>query len=178
MLAEEVDLPVRQTAGVILKKFMDKWWDVLGEGLSPEVRILRCYCGFDWRTDQGATLFQTKQQLLELLFQGLSLSSSKLRSQSAHSLSVALLTSDTSALVLPHLLQILASPESSTDLVHGAMRVFQEAVRKGDLDLGGGVEGDERVMGVVRGLSPVLLGVLGNEVRLLICPFEQDVVSG
>jgi hypothetical protein len=38
VLAEEVEPPVRQTAGVILKKFMDKWWDVLGEGLSEEVR--------------------------------------------------------------------------------------------------------------------------------------------
>jgi hypothetical protein len=107
---------------------------------------------------------QTKSELLRLLFQALALPSSKLRSQSAHSLSVALLTSTTSALVLPPLLQILASPESSTELVHGAMRVFQEGVRKGDLDLGGGVEGDERVLGVVRGLGPVLLGVLGNEV--------------
>jgi hypothetical protein len=46
VLADGVDLPVRQTAGVILKKFMDKWWDVLGEGLSQEVRHL-CLCGSD-----------------------------------------------------------------------------------------------------------------------------------
>lgn len=53
------------------------------------------------------------------------------------------------------------------------MRVFSEVVRKGDFDLaevvnGGGEdagrEGDERVLDVVKGLSPVLLGVLGNEV--------------
>lgn len=62
--------------------------------------------------------------------------------------------------------------------MHGAMRVFQEAVRMGDLDLGGGVEGDERVMGVVRGLSPVLLGVLGNEVRLLVHAFGPEVMPG
>jgi len=57
------------------------------------------------------------------------------------------------------------------------MRVFKEVVRKGELDLGevaagagggGGAGGnngaDERVLAVVRGLGPVLLGVLGNEV--------------
>jgi hypothetical protein len=55
------------------------------------------------------------------------------------------------------------------------MRVFKEVIRKGDFDLadvtggGGGKEGgsstesDEKILAVVKNLSPVLLGVLGNE---------------
>lgn len=73
--------------------------------------------------------------------------------------------------MLAQLLGLLA--QGTQDQVHGAMRVFQEVVRKGELDLGdvaggGGSAGnngaDERVLGLVRGLGPVLLGVLGNEV--------------
>lgn len=48
VLADEVELPVRQTAGVILKKFMDRWWDVLGEGLSEEVRCESCCPCHPW----------------------------------------------------------------------------------------------------------------------------------
>ncbi|CDZ96419.1 Predicted importin 9 [Phaffia rhodozyma] len=148
ILTEDVDLSVRQTAGVMLKKFMDKWWDVLSEENSLSV--------------------QTKQTMLQYLLQSLSLPSSKLRTLAGYSLSVVLLTSNTSSLVLPSLLNLLAT--GSPDQVHGAMRVFRESVRKGELDLGevvgDGLEGREadlRVLGVVNELSPVLLQVLGNE---------------
>lgn len=117
---------------------------------------------------------QTKQTLLQHLLQSLSLTSSKLRTLAAYALSVVLLTSSTSSLVLPPLLTLLAT--GSPDQVHGAMRVFKESVRKGELDLGevvgDGVEGKEadlRVLGVVDGLSPVLLQVLGNEVSARFC---------
>ena len=189
-LAEEADPPLRQISGVMLKKFMDKWWDVLGEnkGLTDEVRLPTLPrtvaptspCSRHLLTCSRASLSlhtQQKSQLLPLLFAGLSLPSSKLRSQFAFSLSIPLLNPPASspsgeAGVLGQLLSLLA--HGTQDQVHGAMRVFQEVVRKGELDLGevaGGAGGsagnngaDERVLGLVRGLGPVLLGVLGNEV--------------
>jgi hypothetical protein len=36
-LGEDVEMAVRQIAGVMLKKFMDKWWDTLGDALPQEV---------------------------------------------------------------------------------------------------------------------------------------------
>ena len=202
-LAEEADSSLRQISGVMLKKFMDKWWDVLGEnnGLSEQVSVLSSsskltssfppfrpsfspFCRrlllsslADFSELFSRAQLQQKVTLLPLLFSGLSLPSSKLRSQFAFSLSIPLLNPPASSEggVLPQLLNLLA--HGTQDQVHGAMRVFKEVVRKGELDLGevaagagggGGAGGnngaDERVLAVVRGLGPVLLGVLGNEV--------------
>lgn len=146
-LSTSLDLSTRQLAGVILHKHLARTW----ETLSPE---------------STAIPESHRPQLLELLFSGLALPESKLRSQFAHALAVPLLAQASSPGVLDALLGLLA--RGTHDQVHGAMAVFREVVRKGELDLGevagGGNEGDARVLAVVRALSPVLLGVLGNEV--------------
>ncbi|EJF67437.1 ARM repeat-containing protein [Dichomitus squalens LYAD-421 SS1] len=136
VLTSEADLSLRQSAAIILRKYVTEHWSPYfsqfkGNAPPPEV----------------------KTQIRQAVFQGLSDPTRKIRSLCARVLS-SIANSDWPD-EYPELLNSLIGLLSSLspDSVHGAMQVFTEFI-KSDLT-------EDQILPVLRQLLPVLLNILG-----------------
>ncbi|KAI0673956.1 ARM repeat-containing protein [Trametes maxima] len=136
VLASDVELSLRQSAAIILRKYVTEHWSPYfpqfkGSAPTPEV----------------------KAQVRQAVFQGLSDPIRKIRSLCAHTLSSVANCDwpDEYPDLLSSLIGLLSS--LSPDSVHGAMQVFTEFI-KSDLT-------EDQLLPVLRQLLPVLLNILG-----------------
>lgn len=130
-------LPQRQSAGVLLARYIEKHWYPAADEYHPPT-----------------TPAEVKDAVRPLLLQALSDSERKIRSSAAFAASAVARfdwPEDWSDL-LGSLVQMLQS--GSPDAVHGAMRVVTEFV-KNDIS-------EDQLVPVVRDLVPALLTILGN----------------
>ncbi|KAI0778993.1 ARM repeat-containing protein [Trametes elegans] len=136
VLASDADLSLRQSAAIILRKYVAEHWSPYfpqfkGSAPPPEV----------------------KSRIRQAVFQGLSDPIRKIRSLCAHTLSSIANCDwpDEYPDLLTSLIHLLSS--LSPDSVHGAMQVFTEFI-KSDLT-------EDQLLPVLRQLLPVLLNILG-----------------
>ncbi|KAG2358745.1 ARM repeat-containing protein [Suillus spraguei] len=137
VLAQDVDIPLRQSASIILRKYVKERWSPYFEsfkGNAPSVEV--------------------KSQIRHAVLQGLSDSNRKIRSLCAHTMSYIGNCDwpDEYPELLNSLIALISS--SSSDAVHGAMQVFTEFI-KSDLT-------EDQILPVLRQLLPVLLTILGS----------------
>ncbi|KAK1923454.1 armadillo-type protein [Papiliotrema laurentii] len=136
LLSPEVDIAQRQSAGVLLQKYISKHWSSLSMSYEPP-----------------STTPEVKAQIRPIIFQGLSDPIRKVRSASAFALSTIGKYDwpEDYPTLLDDLVRLLSG---SADSVHGAMRVISEFV-KNELS-------EDQLLPVVRDLAPALLNILGN----------------
>ncbi|KAG2743701.1 ARM repeat-containing protein [Suillus brevipes Sb2] len=137
ILAQDVDIPLRQSASIILRKYVKERWSPYFEsfkGNAPSVEV--------------------KSQIRHAVLQGLSDSNRKIRSLCAHTMSYIGNCDwpDEYPELLNSLIALISS--SSSESVHGAMQVFTEFI-KSDLT-------EDQILPVLRQLLPVLLTILGS----------------
>lgn len=139
----------------MLRKYVNERWSPYfnafkGNAPTPEVRSPLPDAAK--RTDGQS---QTKSQVRNNLFEGLSDPNSKIRSACAHTLSKIASSDwpDEYPDLLSSLLQLISS--SSPNSVHGAMKVFTEFI-KSDLS-------EDQILPILRQLLPVLLSILGSK---------------
>ncbi|CAL1694900.1 unnamed protein product [Somion occarium] len=140
LLAQDVDISLRQSAGILLRRYIRERW-------SP----------FFVQFKGNATQVEVKIQIRQAIFQGLSDPSRKIRSICAQILS-SIANSDWPD-EYPELLTLLIGllSSDSPDAVHGAMQVLVEFV-SADLS-------EDQILPVLRELLPVLLSILGAQDR-------------
>ncbi|KAG2094819.1 armadillo-type protein [Suillus cothurnatus] len=137
ILAQDVDISLRQITSIILRKYVKERWSPYFEsfkGNAPSVEV--------------------KSQIRHAVLQGLSDSNRKIRSLCAHTMSYIGNCDwpDEYPELLNSLIALISS--SSPDAVHGAMQVFTEFI-KSDLT-------EDQILPVLRQLLPVLLTILGS----------------
>ncbi|KAH7886300.1 ARM repeat-containing protein [Phlebopus sp. FC_14] len=134
-LMRDADMSLRQSASIILRKYVNERWSPYFssfKGKAPSV--------------------ETKVQIRQAVFQGLSDPDRKIRSLSAHALSSIASCDwpDEYPELLNSLIELISS--NSPDSVHGSMQVFTEFI-KSDLT-------EDQILPVLRQLLPVLLAIL------------------
>ncbi|PAV22617.1 ARM repeat-containing [Pyrrhoderma noxium] len=136
-VAQDVDVSLRQITAIVLRKYVNERWSPFFnsfKGNAPPVEV--------------------KARVREALFKALSDPNRKIRSSSAHTLSLIAGSDwpDEYPDLLNGLIRLLSS--SSLDSVHGSMQVFNEFI-KTDLT-------EDQILPVLRDLLPVLLNILGS----------------
>ncbi|KAH7105023.1 ARM repeat-containing protein [Auriculariales sp. MPI-PUGE-AT-0066] len=135
-VSQDVDPIIRQTAGVLTRKYVTEYW------------------GPYFSQFQGpATPFEIKQQIRGTIFKGLSDPNRKIRSATAYIVST-IAHSDWPDEYPDLLPSLVAALSVSPDAVHGSLQVFTEFM-KNDLT-------EDQLIPVIRQLLPALLQVLGQ----------------
>jgi hypothetical protein len=132
-----VSLPQRQSAGILLQKYIDKHWSGMSDAFEPP-----------------ATPTEAKDAIRPMLLRALSDRERKVRTAAAFACSTVARYDwpDDWPSLLSELTNLLQT--GSPDAVHGAMRVVAEFV-KNELS-------EDQLVPVVRDLVPALLAILGN----------------
>ncbi|KAK7063933.1 ARM repeat-containing protein [Favolaschia claudopus] len=136
VVAQDAEMPLRQSASIVLRKYVTERW-------SPFFQTFK----------GSAPPVETKNQIRQAVFHGLSDPERQIRTLCAHTLSSIASSDwpDEYPDLLSSLIGLLSS--GSTDSVHGAMQVFTEFI-KSDLT-------EDQILPVLRDLLPVLLSILG-----------------
>ncbi|CAK9782992.1 ARM repeat-containing protein [Cutaneotrichosporon oleaginosum] len=132
-----VSLPQRQSAGILLQKYIDKHWSACSDAYEPP-----------------ATPSEAKAAIRPMLLRALSDRERKVRTAAAFACSTVARSDwpDDWPTLLSELITLLQT--GSPDAVHGAMRVVTEFV-KNELS-------EDQLVPVVRDLVPALLSILGS----------------